>query len=127
MSAVIDALPLCGRRVLVVEDEALVAMMLEDAVIEAGGEVVGPAGTLREALLLAGDGQKLDAATLDLNLGGSDSSPVAQMLASRRVPFVVVSGYVGNGQTAALAAARVLAKPFSMAELIDALAAAVAP
>jgi CheY-like chemotaxis protein len=116
---------LAGRRVLVVEDESLVALLLEDAVLEAGGEVVGPAATLREAMNLADRADRLDAATLDLNLAGLNSAPVARLLAARRVPYVVVSGHVGEGQNALRGAAGVLVKPFSLAALIAALAAAV--
>jgi DNA-binding response OmpR family regulator len=72
-----------GRRVLVVEDEALIGMLLEDELLEAGAEVVGPACSVKEALELidqvAADGG-LSAAVLDINLEGETVSPVADRL-----------------------------------------------
>ena len=67
---------LTGRRVLVVEDEALVAMLVEDALLDAGAAVVGPAATVSEALSLLSK-ENPDVAVLDLNLAGETSTPVA--------------------------------------------------
>ena len=113
-----------GRRVLVAEDEALVALLLEDGLLEAGAEVVGPAGTVGEALRLiegaASDGG-LSAAVLDLNLGGAAAWPVADRLAELGVPFVLATGYGEGCDRDAHPRAPVLAKPFGP----DALTAAV--
>ena len=73
---------LTGRRVLVVEDEALVAMLVEDALLDAGAAVVGPAATVTEALSLLTK-ETPDVAVLDLNLAGETSTPVADALALR--------------------------------------------
>ena len=104
-----------GRRVLVVEDEALISMLLEDELLEAGAEVVGPACSVKEALELinqaAADGG-LSAAVLDINLDGEAVSPVADRLAALGVPFIFATGY-GEGYNRGLhAAAPILAKPF---------------
>ena len=74
-------------RVLVVEDESLVAMMVEDVLIDLGHEIAGVAGRLSEALRLATD-LEIDFAVLDLNLNGERTDPVAAALRSRGVPFV---------------------------------------
>jgi len=115
---------LCGRRVLVVEDEALVAMLMEDGLADAGAEVVGPACSVDEALGLiervACDGG-LSAAVLDINLEGANVSPVADRLAALSVPFVFATGYGEGCDRCGYATAPVLAKPFDP----DALVAAV--
>ena len=112
---------LSGRRVLVVEDEALVAMLVEDALLDAGAEVVGPVATVAEALLLL-KGQLPEAAVLDLNLAGETSTPVADELARRGVPFVVATGYGADGLPPGHANVPVLAKPYDPADLTAALA-----
>jgi len=113
-----------GRRVLVVEDEALVAMLMEDGLADAGAEVVGPAYSVEEALGLieraACDGG-LSAAVLDINLGGAPVSTVADCLAALGVPFVFATGYGEGCDRCGHATASVLAKPFDP----DALVAAV--
>jgi len=81
-----------GRRVLLVEDEALVAMMIEEFLTESGHSVVGPIASLSEAALVAKDGD-FDAAILDINLGGGVAYSVAETLSARGVPFIFVTGY----------------------------------
>jgi CheY-like chemotaxis protein len=113
---------LTGRRILVVEDEALVAMLVEDALLDAGATVMGPAATVAEALaLLEREPHSPDAAVLDLNLAGETSTPVADALAGRRVPFVVATGYGASGLPEAHAAVPVLAKPYDPDELTSVL------
>jgi CheY-like chemotaxis protein len=113
-----------GRRVLVVEDEALVAMLIEDGLAEAGAEVVGPAGSVEEALGLvervARDGG-LSAAVLDMNLAGAAVSPVADRLAALGVPFVFATGYGEDCDRGSHMAAPVLAKPFDPNALVSAV------
>jgi DNA-binding response OmpR family regulator len=111
-----------GWRILVVEDEALVASLLEDDLLGTGAEVIGPAQSVDEALLLiaAAEG-RLSAAVLDFNLNGTMVSPVADRLADLGVPFVFATGY-GEGCDRGLhAAAPVLAKPFSLNRLVAAI------
>jgi DNA-binding response OmpR family regulator len=79
-------------RVLVVEDEFMMALDLVSTVEQAGYAVVGPAGTLEQALVLA-KSFNIDAALLDLNLWGRSSVPVADVLKGRGIPFAFVSGY----------------------------------
>jgi CheY-like chemotaxis protein len=105
--------PLTGRRVLVVEDEILVAMMIEDLLERLGATVAGSAGSV-EAALAALDGPPPDAAILDANLGGALSGPVARRLDALAVPFVVATGYVEHTLAdPRLAGAPRLVKPFS--------------
>ncbi len=113
---------LAGRRVLVVEDEALVALYFADVLEELRCVVVGPAQTLADAMGLARTAP-LDAAILDLNLRGQPAWPVADALAERGVPFVIVSGYAGLDLGRPTVAAAVLAKPTDAARLAEGLAA----
>ncbi|RIY02587.1 response regulator [Aureimonas flava] len=84
---------LSGQRVLIVEDERVAAEALTDAVRAGGGRVVGPVGSLEEALaLLAGD-EAPDAAILDVNLAGDTVFPVARALRRHAIPIVFVTGY----------------------------------
>ncbi|MCW2273816.1 response regulator [Rhodoblastus acidophilus] len=79
-------------RILVVEDEALVAFALEEMLSDFGYDVVGPAPNVQAALKLVGD-EKIDAAILDVNLGGETVEPVAEALAAVGAPFVFTTGY----------------------------------
>jgi CheY-like chemotaxis protein len=111
-----------GRRIMVVEDEALVAMLVEDALVDAGYSVVGPVATVQEALMLLDGGEQPEAAVLDLNLAGETSTPVADALAQRGVPFVVATGYGAAGLPPEHKDVPVLAKPYDPTELTRALA-----
>jgi len=115
-----------GLRLLIVEDEAMVAMLIEDALLELGCEVVGPAGSVRAALRLAEatDGA-LDGALLDINLGGEKVYPVAAALARRGVPFVFVSGYGAAGLDEPYAGTPVVRKPFRTEELARGIEAGI--
>ncbi|MGQ9365376.1 response regulator [Azospirillum sp. ST 5-10] len=115
---------LSGLRLLLVEDEAMVAMMLEDMLGDLGCEVVGPAASVAQALELA-TGAALDAAILDVNVGGEPIYPVAERLAERGVPFVFTTGYGAADIDVRFADAPALQKPFSPPSLYDALADAV--
>jgi DNA-binding NtrC family response regulator len=111
---------LARRRILVVEDEALIAMLLEDACVDAGYEVVGPFARLADALAASAT-QVLDAAILDINLAGEHIHPVAKLLESRQVPFLLLSGY-GNQAVPNQPHWPVCAKPFSIDDLLSRLA-----
>lgn len=118
-------IPLRDKRVLIVEDEALVAMLVEDGLVGAGARVVGPAATVDEALLLiegtASDGG-LAAAVLDLNLSGEAVFPVADRLMALGVPFLFATGYAEGCNTGGHAAP-MLHKPFDLERLITAIEA----
>jgi CheY-like chemotaxis protein len=85
---------LSGRRILAVEDDMLIRLTLEDMLADLGCEAVSTAGTIDQAVGLI-DLHRFDAATLDVNLGGTSSYPVADALAARGVPFVFSTGYGG--------------------------------
>jgi CheY-like chemotaxis protein len=84
-----EELPLA--RILIVEDEALIAMMLEEWVVELGHTPVGPVGNVAKALALINE-TVCDAAILDYNLGGETAGPISELLATRNVPFAFASG-----------------------------------
>ena len=117
---------LTGRRVLVVEDEALVSMLVEDELRDAGAEVLGPAPTVDHALQLieaaAADGG-ISAAVLDINLDGQRVEAVADRLAGLGVPFLFATGYAEGCDTGGHAAAPTLRKPYGMESLIAAVEA----
>lgn len=114
------ATPRAPCRVLVVEDEPIIALHIGEVLQELGCIVIGPAGRLSVALRLA-DEAELDAAILDLDLRGQRVDPVAERLAARRIPFVISSG--GADALAGTFADRPrLLKPFRRQELVDAVA-----
>ena len=112
--------PLTGLRLLVVEDEALVAMALEDMLGDLGCVVVDVAGTLARGVALA-EKLAIDGAILDINLGGEKVFPVAERLAERGVPFVFCTGYGLAGILPGFAHVPTIAKPYSQRQLYDLL------
>ena len=107
-----------GVKVLVVEDEYLVAALMEDMLASAGCVVAGPIPRLAQALDAASS-EACDVAVLDVNLAGERVYPVAEILAQRNVPFVFVTGY--SALPGEYANRPRLCKPFKMADLLDAL------
>lgn len=105
-------------RILIVEDEWMIADDLSAALTRAGYTIVGVAGTLSKGLKLAGE-LAFDAAVLDANLDGSSAQPIAAALSGRGVPFLVVSGYASEQRQGALAAAPFLSKPYDETELVS--------
>jgi DNA-binding response OmpR family regulator len=112
-------------RVLVVEDEAMIAMLIEDMVHDFGSEVVGPAAKMAHAIKLA-QSAELDAAILDINVDGSVIYPVADILSTRGIPFIFATGYGSTALPARFCNAPTLPKPFSYQSLADALRAVLA-
>jgi two-component SAPR family response regulator len=100
-----------AKRVLIVEDEVLVAMHLEDLLTEMGHQVIGSCGRLNEAMALARDAE-IDFAVLDINLAGAQSFPVADILRQRGIPFVFTSGYGSEGLVDDYHAETTLRKPY---------------
>jgi PAS domain S-box-containing protein len=115
---------LAGKRVLLVEDEMLVALMMKDLLTDLGFSVVGPFGGIAEAVEGAKD-VHLDAAVLDINLKGELVYPVAEFLASRGVPFVFITGYGAESIDRRFAHIPVLQKPIERQSLENIFAAAV--
>jgi CheY-like chemotaxis protein len=109
-----------GRRILVVEDEFLIRMLLEDMLDELGYSIAGVAGRLSEAADLA-KSSEFDVAILDVNLDGEDVYPVAEILAGRGLPFLFVTGYGGRGLPDAYRERPTLQKPFQIEDLDKAL------
>jgi DNA-binding response OmpR family regulator len=107
---------LAGRRVLLVEDESLVAALAEDILLDAGCEVV-LAMDLKEALVLAAD-ERIELAILDVNLGSARSYPVAEILRERAVPFIFATGYGRVGLDEAYRDTPVVQKPYRPHELV---------
>ena len=110
-----------GKRVLVVEDEALITMLFEDILGDFACEVVGPAMNIRQATELA-EAAEIDIAILDVNLNGEPSFPVASKLRSRGVPLVFSSGYGSADMPSEWQRTPILPKPFTSDEVADALA-----
>ena len=104
------------KRILLVEDEALVAMLLEDMIQELGFEVVGPALRLERAAELV-DSEVFDAAILDVNLGGCRSYPIAERLVAKGVPFAFATGYGSPGVVEWRDRVPLIRKPFEKSTL----------
>ena len=110
---------------LLVEDEAFIGMHIEDLLLDAGAQVVGPAQTVALALMMLTH-ERVDAAVLDLHLEGRSAASVGAALDARRIPFVVVTGDAGAAERNGLGTAPVLAKPFDPERLITTLSALLA-
>ncbi len=113
---------LTGRRILVVEDEALIAMLLEDLLGGLGCKVVGPAANVTQALELAAR-ERPDAAVLDVNLGKEQVFPVADALQKAGIPFVFITGYGQAGLIGAHSGHATIKKPIDCATFASELAA----
>lgn len=107
-------------RILVVEDEVAIAMLLEDMLLDLGADVVGPIGRLAQAIESARS-EPLDLAILDVNVAGEPIYPLVDVLAGRGIPFVFSTGYGAGGIDPPWRDRPVLQKPFSQADLEQAL------
>jgi CheY-like chemotaxis protein len=122
--AAADEAKLRQRRVLLVEDEVMVAMLVEDMLSDFGCEVIGPAARVEEALKLVGEAQ-IDVAILDVNLNGHETYPVADALVALGVPFVFATGYGAGSLRDGYRDRPTLQKPFQQHDLVRALALAL--
>jgi len=120
-------LPLSSRRILIVEDESLVAMLLETILEDMGCVTVGPISNIEDALaLLSGDeAGTLDGALLDVNVAGREVFPVAEVLKARGVPFVFSTGYGQGGLPDEWRNQATIQKPFTEAAVEQALMTAL--
>lgn len=109
-----------GKSILVVEDEAMIGMMLEDYLDVLGYRLHGIAANLDEACVQAQAGG-FDAALLDCNLQGEKSWPVADILTEKKIPFVFATGGTADDLPSAYANSQTLAKPFTMGAVERAL------
>ena len=113
-------MPLRGLKVLIVEDEAIIAMMVEDMLGDMGCEVVGPAGELAQAFAIA-EREAFDCAILDVNLAGQRVDPFVDLLKARGAPFIFATGYGVAGLREEDRDWPVLLKPISGRRLGEAL------
>jgi DNA-binding response OmpR family regulator len=105
-------------RVIIVEDEPLVAENLRDDLVEAGFEVVGVAPRVESALKLI-EGTGFDVAIIDANLAGTSAAPAAAALSARGLPFMVLSGYAREQLQREFSEAVYIQKPYRIRKLID--------
>lgn len=113
-----------GVRVLVVEDEAAISMLLEDMLLDFGCEIVGPAARLATALEMA-QSETFVVAILDVNVAGEPIYPVAEAIVQRDLPLVFSTGYGGAGIREPFRDRPVVQKPFSQADLKRTLISAI--
>jgi DNA-binding response OmpR family regulator len=117
-------MPIVGKRVLIVEDEFLLALTLEEDLKAAGGIVVGPFTTLADALA-AIESESFDAAVLDINLRGEMSYAAADALLEKGMPLLFLSGYSAASLPEQFRNIRRLTKPYASVQLIEALDAII--
>jgi len=108
-----------AERILVIEDESLIALEMADEVAELGYHVVGPVCTMSEARHLAATAP-IDGALLDLNLNGVLTHEIADILSRRKIPFVFITGY-SERPASACVKIDVLHKPYARIELAQAI------
>ena len=117
-----NGLPLAGKAVLIIEDEWMIAMSLQDMLVEAGARLVDIVDSVASATRTLTNGEAFDLAVLDLHLKDGDARPLFKLLSDRAIPFIVTTG----GDVACKESDRsqtfaVLAKPCRDGEIIDAL------
>lgn len=115
-----------GLRVFVVEDESLVAMQLEDMLLDLGCEVIGPAMRLKAALEMIERGIEADVAILDVNLGGEKIYPVAERLRDLGIRIVFATGYGKSGVDEEWQESAIVQKPYTSAQIESSVAEALA-
>jgi DNA-binding response OmpR family regulator len=111
---------LSEARILVVEDEPMLAFAFEESLVEAGFEIAGVASRVGQALKIIERGE-CDAAIIDANLAGVSAGPIALALAALSIPYIVVSGYSQEQQQGAFHGALFIQKPCRLGDLIRAV------
>jgi DNA-binding NtrC family response regulator len=113
-------------RVLIAEDEFMVAESLRHELEDTGAIIIGPCATLEQTLAeIASDDQKIDGAVLDVNLAEHAVYPAADMLAARGIPFIFTTGYDANNLPARFAGIPRCEKPISMSRVVRAVGRAM--
>ena len=115
------------RRILIVEDEYLVAMSLAEALRDAGSIVLGPVASVDKAIKTIEAEPHIDGAVLDVNLGGMLAFPVADLLIARKIPFVFTSGYEDNLLRDRYSQVKNCPKPYLFTAMEEALLEAMSP
>jgi len=115
---------LSGLKVFLVEDEGVIALLIEDMLQDLGCEIAATAANLAEAREIAATAE-IELAVLDVNVDGQPIFPVAKILRDRQIPFVFSTGYGVSGLTSEFDGAVVLGKPFSKKELQETMSRAL--
>ena len=111
------------HRILVVGDDAMVGMLLEDMVLDCGDDVIGPVARFEDAPALA-RAAEFDVAVLDLNLNGTLSSPIAEVVRERGIPIIFSTGHGSEGLRDGFKDCPTLQKPFSQGDFAQAISVA---
>lgn len=111
-----------GLRVLLVEDEMMVALLVESMLLDLGHEVIGPVGRLDRAVAMA-EREIIDFAIIDVNINGGKAYPIAAALAARGIPFIFATGYGRAGLAAPFEDRPTLQKPYRFEDLRAAIEA----
>jgi DNA-binding response OmpR family regulator len=109
------------HRVLVVEDEAMISMLLEDMVLDSGGEIIGPIAKFDDALAIAREAE-FSVAVLDLNLNGTLSYPIVEAIRERGIPVIFATGYGADDLLDRFRDYPTLQKPFSQNDFAQVIA-----
>ncbi|WP_437598545.1 response regulator [Sorangium sp. So ce590] len=107
-----------GLRILIVEDEPMIASSLEDVLTDLGCVVIGPALNMRDAIRLAREAE-MDGASLDINIAGEKVYAVADILRERGIPYVFMTGYGKAGLRESDLGRPVLQKPYSLNRFVE--------
>jgi len=110
-----------GRRILVVEDDYILALELVHGLESVGVEIVGPVGKVADAMARIAEGPRIDAAILDIHLGTEKVFPVAEALLARGVPFIFTTGYDISALPLNLAGIPLASKPVKVEDLMQRL------
>ncbi|WP_273504952.1 response regulator [Fulvimarina manganoxydans] len=116
-----------GLRVFIVEDESLIAMQLEDMLLDLDCEVLGPAMRLKSAQRMMDEGLEADVAILDVNLGGETVFPLAERLRDGQTPIVFATGYGRQGVPEEWHVYPILQKPYTTQQIEEAMRRVVWP
>lgn len=118
--------PLAGKRILIVEDEYFIASDLTNAMTDEDASIIGPTGDIAEATRLIAE-EAPDAVILDVNLNQNSAYPLATDLQKRDIPYIFLTGYDASYLPPEFSSVPVVAKPFAMQAVIDAVGRIIGP